>query len=1057
MEPRLRNLLREVNTEDPSVAHTHVSFYNPCGRWSIQSHNQTKFWNDYCAMVYERKTDPNTEIGQTICIAEKPADVMPVISKMTFKFQIDSESEQDDRWEPFGDDFLYHVVNIYQTVLLDNFRVNLEYYTELSAIILESETHWIEKGNDGSTYLVMQVRIHFPYAKVESSLQNRIIRPRVIQLLRNYNVMSRMQRQPIGDWEQIICPNVVNEPHPLYGCNDTPNQPMLEVTHIWQHIEREALEQDLVPREFTLQDAFIIGNHTHVQNGTVSSEIFKEEHPPEYWLPMFLSIGYWNNILLTKEPDNGRFQTQNRYAPRQPETNGPQQVDNFDDDDSELAERMLRMMNRKRFEKELHWLDIGKALYNSNEGNENGVLSWIKHTERATSGGRVFEFMLTAGNIAETCRNLYYTFENSPITVKTLAWYAREDSPDDYGLWHKDWCTKSMEDALSMTHTDVAIALHRVYWLDYVYCPMKPGKWFHFKNHRWTETVEAMSLRKSMSSDFMRKFEYVRMYLSRKIAESNDEGYKQNAEITLKKLSTLISKLKNVQFKSSIIREASEHFNHDSFIKLLDTNPDLTGVTNGVLEVCERTVSFRAAKPEDYISMCTNNPFRTSFTWSHPLVTELMTWFGQIFIERDLLHHFMKFASSCLKGKNSDKIFPIFTGEGNNSKSMLVKLFESAFSSYCIKFDTSNVTSRNQNSSGPSPQLARAKGTRIAFMDEPADDVPINKETIKRWIGGDSFYTRLLHDNGGDIAVLFKLVLTCNKVPIIPHADQAIKNRTRLFPFLSTWTQDASEDPAQQYHERKFKMDPFFERRIPILAPAFLWVMAQYYPYYYDERLEDPQIVKDTTEAYWRDNDVYAQFVADCVEDILTTDGKRDATSRVTLSELYNEFKTWYKDSFPGNKVPDRSTVRSEFSGRWGRMVGNSWHGFRMITTEEGVGDMTASLGGRSAVPPVTTKNITTVEQPRKLPDTPVIDRVPPSLIKVPGLDIISKEMVKSGTSDDDTLNYLSTETGKIVSEKVVKPVEEPEAQIATQEDKAQVAMRLIDQLGLGLPPSVAI
>jgi phage/plasmid-associated DNA primase len=503
-----------------------------------------------------------------------------------------------------------------------------------------------------------------------------------------------------------------------------------------------------------------------------------------------------------------------------------------------------------------------------------------------------------------------------------------------------------MEQALTLYHTDVAVALYRVYWLDFVYCPSGKGSWFQFKNHRWYEVKQAVDLRKVISSDFRKRFEFARMVLCQQGHESNDQAFKDNVELTVRKITSLIGKLKTVPFKSSLVTEACEQFSNDRFISLMDSHPEITGVTNGVLEVQTDNILHRAAKPEDFVSMCMGVPFHSNYNWSHPLVQKCMHWFGQVFTDRLLLHHFLKFAASCLKGRNSDKIFPIFTGEGDNSKSMIVKLFEATFASYCIKFDISNVTGRNMNAGGASPQLARAKSTRVAFMDEPEDDVPMHKGIIKKWVGGDSFFARFLHDNGGDQAVTFKLVLTCNKVPIIPNADTAIKNRTRLFPFLSTWVDNPPEDENEQARTGFFKKNPFFERDIPVMAPAFLWIMTEYYPRYAVEKLIDPPIVTETTEAYWRDNDVYAQFASDTIQEVYTPAGDRDTSARATLSTVYSEFKLWFKDAFPGTKPPERSLVRSELSKRWGKLNGNAWHGIQIVAND-GPTDMTASLGGR--------------------------------------------------------------------------------------------------------------
>jgi hypothetical protein len=149
-------------------------------------------------------------------------------------------------------------------------------------------------------------------------------------------------------------------------------------------------------------------------------------------------------------------------------------------------------------------------------------------------------------------------------------------------------------------------------------------------------------------------------------------------------------------------------------------------------------------------------------------------------------------------------------------------------------------------------------------------------------------------------------------------------------------------------------MDVNFEKRIPILAPAFLWIISQYYPYYFSEGLKDPAIVTEHTESYWRDNDVYAQFAADNIQEVYTPGGDRDSSARVTLTEIYTEFKIWFRDAFPGTKPPERSIVRTELSSRWGRMHGNAWHGIRIITNENVV-DLSSALGGRKTVSTVPT------------------------------------------------------------------------------------------------------
>lgn len=976
MDCELRNILREVGEEGTNSSYTHTTLSTQQTKWHIPPQNKGKFWIDYCDLVYRKVTNAGDgEHSNGLCIAERTADHMPLVVELLFKFQLDKETVNDG-WEPYGDDFLKYLCNIYQEVLMKYFRVTEDTLVELIVVILESSTSWFEDVKEtGQRIMMMEIRLHFPYAHVDSKLQNNLIRPKAIQALRRSNILAKMQRQPLGDWEQIISSTSTTKPLTMYGSTDHPIKPKLEITHIWSYINEDVLEESEIPN-IELMDCFIPENHVDVTKGLLDKSIFANDKPLSYWLPIFLSIGSWPLILLEKEEDK------NRFGLREKVINTPTKNNTFgfnkhshekDVDDLEFCEKFVTGINPRRFTKKTFWLDIGQALYSSDEGGENGLFAWIAHTERALTliQNKAPDFMLVGGSIKDTCKSLYYTFSRSYITVETLGWYFKEDYPERYAEWHERWCMPSMESSLSALHTDVADAFRRVFWLDLKYCS-KSDRWMQFKNHRYSEVCLGLGLNRMIRMSFIKRYEAIRMVLSKQIHESEDESFRANSETTVKRIGILVGKLKQDGYQSTLIRQARNFFENDRLTSLLDTNPNLTGVTNGVLEVCDGDVLFRASKPEDYISMCSNIPYHDGYSLSHPLVKETMKWLGQIFSDKDLLHYFLKFAASCLRGKNSDKIFSIWTGDGDNSKSMLVKLFEAALGSYCIKFPVSMLTEKNTTSSGPTPQLARARCTKVAFLDEPEDDVPMQKGTVKRLTGGDSFFARLLQENGGDVQATFKLILMCNKVPIFPNADSAIKRRSKLVTFLNTWIlEDPNAPPEGMWKEGKlyfnkipeegiakngkmyFKMDITFERRIPFLAPAFLWILSQYFPYYYEEGLHEPEIVIDTTQSYWKENDIYSQFAADLIQEVyVTTDeGKvRDKNAKTSLSAIYSEFKSWFRDTFPGAKLPERPIVKGELSSRWGRMVGNSWLGIRIVDNDVSADMLTSLLGKKQMV-----------------------------------------------------------------------------------------------------------
>ncbi len=56
-------------------------------------------------------------------------------------------------------------------------------------------------------------------------------------------------------------------------------------------------------------------------------------------------------------------------------------------------------------------------------------------------------------------------------------------------------------------------------------------------------------------------------------------------------------------------------------------------------------------------------------------------------------------------------------------------------------------------------------------------------------------------------------------------------------------------------------------------------------------------------------NNIYQHFASDYI---------KERSQGLSFTELYSQFKLWFKESFPGLKVPDRSTVKNQLTqGGW--------------------------------------------------------------------------------------------------------------------------------------------
>ena len=908
MDPELYDLIRNSKAEEGGE-YTHVSFYGPQLKLYLKSNEQSTFWKTYCELADSKRT-PGKKPNLGLCLGERCQGYMPVVCRATLRFQ------NDENFERYDDDFILAVVFCYQQAISEICKID-ERGSQLLCCVL---------GTDEMTYVdsnaVCSFALQFPYCKTETILQSRAIRPRVIQLLRSGNVFSRLPHQPLNDWENILDPLVTSEPWPLYRSVSHPANHELTLMRIYGRVEQHHIDTSEGP-DLELSDVYDPTCHRAVADGLIPASLFSESIDHDFWLPLFLSIDYWHTKTMPNEESAPEVYKKTTTAG----LGTTYSLDTKDETSLDIIDRLLPLLSRERIETDHYWIDVGKALYTEalKSGNlDYGLTLWTRFTEKSDV------------HSIEDCQKLYPTFNlENPLSIKTIAWYAKRDSAEAYQAWHDAWCLPAFDRATTGEHSDVAEALYRMYWLEFVCSNAGSKKWYHFSGDRWFPLDSGITLRKFISGEFRSKFEQMSTNLSLRRQQTTDEREKELLAVTLKKIEALIRKLKSVPFKGNLMKEAIEKFHDANFEKFNNANPYLMGLMNGVVETSQPYACVRAGKPEDYISRSCNIFWRADFHWKHPVVERCMKWLRQVFTDETLCHYSLKLFASCLRGRNSDKLFPIFTGEGDNSKSMLKKLFEATFGSYCTTFPTTLFTSKRANSSAPSPEVAQAQHGRISFLQEPDSDDPFRNGVLKEMTGGDSFFCRMLNDNGGMVEATFKLFLMCNKVPLIPNSDKAVKNRLRIVPFLSTWVDKAPASEAEQFKLKLFQKDAFFEKQIPELAPAFMWILIQYFEKYIVEGLREPEIIKEHTADYWKDNDVYQQFMAESLKkaEILRADGKKEIDMNATMSfnEVYATFKFWFKDSFSGLKVPDKSTAKHELCQRLGKLGKNGWAGLKPV------------------------------------------------------------------------------------------------------------------------------
>ena len=866
-------------------------------KYLIHRDSMSKFWLGYSQII---------QYGDNVVLSEARGQVAPVMVRMYFEFRDCEEQSYDDN-------VLVNLTYNIQQCILATLQVD-ELSRELTCCVSESPDPVITNGN-----LTMCVKFHFPYCRCDVDYQNEVLLPNLINRLEANNVLDMFFSKPIGGWKDIIYKEYVLDDIPYYGSND--HGTVFEQQFVFGHVDRH----DEDPENCKLELSSVFDPTTHPDIGNDRFAI-SQGQDLAFWLPVFYSVNYWSSEVFPRKPRSTTltptYDVRDLGKENDVEMTKIQAIDFF-----------LNMWSDARRGSKVYWLTVGEAIFDAENGEDRGVSHWTDLTEKLAARLTSLEW-LNNTTAYEFCSTHYYSFKTDRVTVKSLAWHARQDNRQEYDNWHKEWSKVALEEAISGFHADVAKALYRIYWLDYLctYTSVsgKSVSWYRFEKHKLRLTPGAHSLKKLISGEFVDKFREMNESYSSQVRRLTDNREQDKGDNAIIKISSLIGKLKNHGYKNQIVGESVELFIHEDLDKFMDDNQELMGMPNGVLVATNDHIEIRTGRPEDYITNSIGVSYRREFSWDHPAVLDVMRWVKQTFPDEELAHYWLKFISSIMRGGNRDKKFYVLSGAvGNNSKSTWMSAIMYMLQDYGVKLPVEASTGSRGDPNGPSPALARLSGTRLCVMEEPGGK-PMKASFINHVTGNDPFYARKMKKNGGEIKPYFKFGVIANKMPQIDGEGSATRDRLVIIPFITEWRFDAPESVIEQHRTGIHMREQGFDRTLSSKAPAILWIAVNYFPTYLEEGMFDaPSISKEYTKLYWEENDLYFQFAAESIDIAVTEDGNPDPNAQLTVTEIYSVFKEWYRDSFPTGRIPTRPTMLSELTSRWGRPLRSTWAGLK--------------------------------------------------------------------------------------------------------------------------------
>lgn len=867
---------------------THTTMIQPLRRFSFKREHQNAFINLYCEELFEKKND---RLGVT----EIPLGKMPIIVDIDLSVPL---VNLKGRTSLYTIDHIKRIVHIFQQVLQD---VGINIHNDmLTAFVLE------KPGYESKSNFKNGFHLQFPNFIIEKHVYQRILYPLVLEELKKHDIFSDVFKYDADElaysYDDIYDTACFRNPWLMYGSRKAIGSDTYSLTGI--------IQTDGV----FIQDVSAI--HEYIKESVTTfwpeGKILHYVKPLEFYLPLILSIH-----VVYKEPVELREQVMytnpfNKNVLVQKDvTRNTKRIKQ----DVEILRDLLPLISHRRADVYGEWVQMGWLIYNISGGTAEGYKLWLEFSRRSDKFDE------------EKCEKLWVNSMDRGLSIGSICYYAQKDSPKDYSQWRK---TRIIEQAnlkqelyKCNSHHDIAQILYDLYRSKYVCASLRHKLWFEFVNNRWKQIEGGVTLKKKITSDIEEILQTIEQSLQEQENESDTASVssavpadvESKAKI-VKETKELIKRIrvniKSAPYKSNVMTEASEMFYDEYFMQKLNANPYIIGFKNGVIDLKNNII--REGCPDDYISLQMNINCK-EFKESDPEIQGVYTFLEQIFPDCTVRQFFLDNYCDIFVGGNPNKYVCIWSGEGNNGKSVTEALFEIMLGEYAIKLPTALLTGKRTASSAACPELERAgNGVRWALLQEPDQHEVINIGILKELSGNDTIYVRGLFKEGREIKPLFKLVFVCNEPPKIPYSDKATWNRIRVIPFESLFTDDAPEDYQEQLRTKVFQKDKKFEDKLPNMIEAFAWVLLNHRKKRIEQGthhiLFEPDKVMSATLSYKARNDVYVQFVTECIEDC-------EADKGISMSSLYNEFKEWFKSSVTNIQLPSKADVTLAMSKIW--------------------------------------------------------------------------------------------------------------------------------------------
>ena len=526
------------------------------------------------------------------------------------------------------------------------------------------------------------------------------------------------------------------------------------------------------------------------------------------------------------------------------------------------------------------------------------------------------------------------------IKMGTLHHWAKQDNPKKYeDIRDKDIVNYAYNHD-SGTHVEIANLVCREVRHEYRCAPnQKSVDWYHFEGHSWRHIKKPMELRAMISNRIRDLYTKAELEATKKelLPETSDEMKKTLME-KKKKLMKVKTSLEMSSFKDSIMTELAEKFYQEDFKDVLDTNVHLVGVANGVLdlngvdpETKKQFVIFRDGKPDDWVSlqMGKHKQYQAlsyvPYDPENPNIKEILGFFSQLFPNDILRKYVLCLLAACLYGRNKEQKFYVFTGEGSNGKSAILRFIEMVFGEYQTSTQATLVTRKQSDSGAAAPQIVQMRNKRFVGLQEPEEGEKINTSLMKQLSGEDMISARALYSDPETFAITARIFLCCNNLPPVSSIDNGTWRRLRVVKFISEFLdsekykgkEGSAEWLADVEEKKKLNKYPKDESIEKIGFPAWREAMLSLLVYLYETEIltgkfKEPDCVTQESNNYKSNNDSFANYMQERLV--------KDSGGTLKEKELLKDYKNWLAGE-PDKKALAAVDIRRKMIEKYGKPI----------------------------------------------------------------------------------------------------------------------------------------